>query len=86
MQKQKIVTVKQVKIMLKDMQGKEDKYWSLTIGFYPGRVCRESWSCSHGNQKNRTRQRKSKLNKSKSGFKPLRPCISSNKRERCDKD
>jgi len=36
MQKQKIVIIKQVKIMLKDMQGKEDKYWSLTIGFYPG--------------------------------------------------
>jgi hypothetical protein len=36
MQKQKIVTVKQVKIMLKSMQDKEDKYWSLTIGLYPG--------------------------------------------------
>jgi hypothetical protein len=22
--------------MLKDMQDKEDKYWSLTVGFYPG--------------------------------------------------
>ena len=34
--KQETVTVKKVKIMSKPTEDKESKYWSISIGFYPG--------------------------------------------------
>lgn len=34
--KQRIVTVKKAKIMSKHTEDKEDKYWSIVIGLYPG--------------------------------------------------
>jgi hypothetical protein len=34
--KQKIVIIKKVKIMSKSIKAKEDKDWSISLGFYPG--------------------------------------------------
>jgi hypothetical protein len=37
-QKQKRLNVKQVKIMPKNIEDKEDNEWALQLGFYPGIV------------------------------------------------
>jgi len=35
-QKVKLHNLKRVKIMLKNIGGKEDRGWELSVGFYPG--------------------------------------------------